>query len=99
MSEHIIPIFGVIVSMMGIIAGVSIKVYLNNRTKNTSTDISKGVIDTEIEHFKIELTRFKEDMDTIEEDIQKNHLDYDAIQRQISDIRERLARLEGPTKH
>lgn len=96
MSEHIITIFGVIISITGIITAVGLKLYLSNRTKNTITDIDKGKFDTEIEHFKEELGAFKKDVENIEEDIQKNHLDYDAIQRQIADLRERLARIEGP---
>jgi len=96
MSEHLVSIFGIIISIIGIIVAVSFKLYLSNRNKNTILDIDKGKIDTEIEHFKEELTEFKKNIENIEEDIQKNHLDYDAIQLQIADLRERLARIEGP---
>jgi len=95
---ELLPILGIILTIIGIISAISVRLYLSNRAKNTVSDIDKGVMDTEIEHFKEELSNFKKDIEVIEEEIQKNHLDYDSIQLQIADLRERLARIEGP-KH
>lgn len=89
------PILTIILTIIGIISAISVRLYLSNRAKNTVSDIDKGVMDTEIEHFKEEFSSFKKDIDVIEEEIQKNHLEYDSIQLQIADLRERLARIEG----
>jgi len=98
MPQHFIPIFGLFVAIIGIISGIAVKLHLNNKNENKQTHIEKGSMDTEIDHLKEKLNQFEKHMEVLEEDMQNNHLEYDSVQKQIADIRERLARVEERTK-
>lgn len=98
MSEHFITIFGLFVAVVGIISGIAVKLHLNNKNENKQTHIQKGSMDTEIDHLKEKLEQFERHIEVLEEDMQNNHAEYDSVQKQIADIRERLARVEERTK-
>lgn len=96
MAEHVLTVIGIIVTMGGIILAFSLRLYLSNRTKNTITDVSSGVTANELKHINDELEHLHEYIERVEADTVKNHELYDTIQLQISKLRERLARIEGP---
>ena len=95
---------GVIASIVAIVA-----IILKLRTKKSvtvdSTDETKFEI--EVKNIYKKLEEIDHILENMDEDIQKNHVEYDSIQKQIteirmatqkqiSDLRERLARIEGP---
>lgn len=96
MSEHIIPIIGIILTIVGIITAVSLRLYLSNRTKNSVSDVTTGVTANELKHINDELDHLHEYIERVEADTVANHKEYDSIQQQIAKLRERLARIEGP---
>jgi len=98
MSEHFIPIFGLFVAVIGIISGIAVKLHLNNTNENKQTHIETGSRDTEIDHLKEKLEELKKYMEAIEEDSQKNHMNYDSAQIQIFQMSERIARVEERIK-
>lgn len=96
MAEHILTVIGIILTMIAIVAAFSLRLYLSNRTKNTVTDVTKGVTQNEIKHINDELNHLHEYIEQVEGATVKNHESYDDIQLQIASLRERLARIEGP---
>lgn len=95
----------------GIIATIAaiIAIILKFRTKKTNNMEfhDKTKFETEIKNIYKKLEDIDHILGNMDEDIQKNHLEYDSIQQQITDIRletqkqianlrERLARIEGP---
>lgn len=100
------PILGLIVGVSGIVIGILYKFYRDSKKDNINSGFNKGKIDTTIELLKEEIHYTHKKLQDIEEDIEKGHMDYDSIQKQIAnirerlqkqiaDIRERLARIEG----
>jgi len=90
------PIIGILVTIVGIISAISYKFYHDSKADHTVSGFDKGKIETKMEYFKDELIHVKQLIQSIEDDVERGHLDYDSIQKQIADIRERMARVEGP---
>jgi len=93
---------GVIASIVGIIV-----IILKLRTKKTDNEKFPDQPKIEIKNIYKKLDEIDHTLENMDEDIQNNHLEYDSIQQQITDIRldtqkqianlrERLARIEGP---
>ncbi len=93
-----IPTIGVLLSIIGIISAISYKFYRESKKENTESGYDKGTIETKMVYFKDELTNVKQLIQNIEEDVEQGHMDYDSVQKQIADIRERMARVEGPQR-
>lgn len=95
MTEHI-PIIGMLVAILGIVSAISYKFYRDSTKDHTVSGYDKGKVETSIEYLKDGLIHVEQLIQNIEDDVEKGHLDYDSFQKQIADIRERLARVEGP---
>ena len=93
---EILSTIAVMVGILGVIIGITYKFYRDSKKDNTNTGFSKGKIESTINYIKEELTQITHQIQNIEGDIEKGHVDYDSIQKQIASIRERLARIEGP---
>jgi len=90
------PLIGLLISIMGVISIISYKFYRDSKKDYTMSGFDKGKIETSMTYFKDELVHVKQLIQDIVNDVEKGHIDYDSIQKQIADIRERLARVEGP---
>jgi len=93
-----IPTIGLLISIIGIISAISYKFYRDSKKENTKSGYDKGTIETKMTYFKDELTNVKQLIQNIEDDVEQGHINYDSVQKQIADIRERLARVEGPQR-
>lgn len=85
----------VLVTLIGSVAGIIVAIIKFKPKKKDNVNFDQGKLQTEITHFKEELGRITNTLNDMDDDIQKNHLQYDSIQRQIADIRVSIARLEG----
>jgi len=96
---------GGVLASLAVIIGIIFK--LRTKKSNVYESPIEVKIETEIKNIYTKLEEIDHILDNMDEDIQKNHLNYDAIQqqitdiriatqKQISDLRERLARIEGP---
>lgn len=94
--EEQIPVIGILISILGIISAISYKFYRDSKKDHTISGFNKGKFETTIEFLKEEIKHVNKLIYDIENDIEKGQLDYDSIQKQIADIRERIARMEGP---
>jgi len=95
-EPNVLPITGLIISVLSILSALSYKFYRDSKKDNTKKGFDQGKTSTIIQHLKEELEQVNHVIENIENDVEKGHMDYDSIQKQITDIRERLARLEGP---
>jgi len=94
MSESA-PAIALLISIISIISAISYKFYRDSKKDHTMSGFDKGQLKTKMEHLKEELTHVKQLIQNIEDDVERGHMDYDSIQKQIADIRVNLARLEG----
>jgi len=94
--ENTAPVIGLLISIVGIISAISYKFYRDSTKDHRTSGFDKGKLETTIEFIKGELKQLYKVIQNIEEDIEEGHIDYDSIQKQIADIRERMARMEGP---
>jgi len=94
--DESIPVIGILTSIVGIISAISYKFYRDSKKDHTVSGFDKGKLETTIEFLKGELKQVNKLTQQIEDDIEKGHMDYDSVQKQIADIRERIARMEGP---
>jgi len=95
MTEYL-PIIGLLISIVGIVSAISYKFYRDTRKDNSKSGFDKGKLETIIEFLKENIKDVENSMKNFQDDIEKGHMDYDSMQKQIGDIRERLARMEGP---
>jgi len=96
MIDESIPVIGLLTSIVGIISAISYKFYRDSKKDHTISAFDKGKLETTVEFLKGELKQLHKLIQNIENDMEKGHMDYDSVQKQISDIRERIARMEGP---
>jgi len=94
--EQPAQVIGLLISIVGVISAISYKFYRDSKKDNTSSGFDKGKLETTVGFLKEELKQVNKVIYNIENDIEKGHMDYDSIQKQIADIRERIARMEGP---
>lgn len=94
--ENSTPLIGLLISILGIVSVLSYKFYRDSKKDNTSSGFDKGKLEATTQYLKDELSELNKVIKNIEDDIEKGHMDYDSIQKQIADIRERVARIEGP---
>jgi len=92
------PVIGLFITILGILSALSYKFYRDSKKDNQTSGFDQGKTETTIKHLKEELEQVNKVIQNIENDIEKGHMDNDSTQKQIADIRERLARMEGPQK-
>jgi len=90
------PVLGLLISVIGIISAISYKFYRDTRKDHNILGFDKGKLETTVKFLKEELVQLNTLIVNIKDDIEKSHMDYDTIQNQMTDIRERIARMEGP---
>jgi len=95
-TEEFTPIMGLLISIVGIVSAISYKFYRDSKKDNNTLGFDRGKLETTVKFLKDELTKLNILILHIEEDVEKSHMDYDTIQKQMTDIRERIARMEGP---
>lgn len=89
----------ILVTLIGSVAGIVVAIIkFRPKSKDNNIKFDQGKMCNEINHFKEELKRITITLNDMDEDIEKNHLQYDSIQKQIADIRVSIARLEGSSK-
>ncbi len=95
MSEFLLPVIALFVTVIGIISAIAAKFYLASKKENKTENFDKGKIDTQMSHFKEKFDELHKKLDNFEEDIQQGRLEHDSIQKQFADIRDRVGKLEG----
>lgn len=89
----------ILVTLIGSVAGIIVAIIkFRPKSQDNNIKFDQGKIQTEINHFNEELKRITATLNDMDEDIEKNHLQYDSIQKQIADIRVSIARLEGSAR-
>jgi len=93
---EILSILGLLIAVGGIVTGVSYKFYRDSKKDNSIYGFDKGKAEATDDFIIIELKHVQKQIQDMRDDIEHGHMDYDSMQKQIADIRERLARWEGP---
>jgi len=96
MIDESIPVIGLLASIVGIISAISYKFYRDSKKDHTISGFDKGIIETKMTYFKDELGNIKQLIQNIQDDVEYGRINFDSTQKQIADIRERIARMEGP---
>jgi len=94
LEHYILPVIALLIALVGVAIGL-IKLQRKSIKEDNQENFNQGKMESDIEHIQEELEGFKDRVNEIEEDIQKGHMEYDSVQKQIADLRVAIARLEG----
>jgi len=95
---ELLSIIAVLVTIIGIVVAVALKVWLSSKKEIKSEGFDKGKLESDIEHFKEKFNDLNVKLNNFEEDIQQGRIEHDSIQKQFADIRDRVGKLEGMVK-